>query len=133
MAFDPWLGNFNPTDQQKKEYIRRLKEALTTQSPYKIEGGSYTGDGTSNRAIALTNVDITPRLIIVVDMGNVSRINMIIGLQDTLPSCMVLRTGTTRVTDTNAIVAATQGSFTVNSTSYTNNSGDLHYYLVLGS
>lgn len=65
MAFQPWHGNFNPTDQQKNEYIRLLKNALVDQTAYRIETGTYTGDGNANQTVSLTDTLLTPAFVVV--------------------------------------------------------------------
>jgi len=62
--FEPWIGNMNPTDQAKNEYIRKLKEALVNISTITVaESGQYTGDGTASRTIILNNQLLRPKFI----------------------------------------------------------------------
>lgn len=129
-SFQPWLGNFNPTDQQKNEYIRLLKAALVDQTPFSVLSGSYTGDGTSNKVISLSK-DITPLLVVIGRTGiisiAVSGSSDALILDDSGPS-------TSEVTSSaQAIKNLTLGSFTVNSTNYTNENTFAHYYFVVGA
>ena len=128
-TFKPWIGNFNPTEHGKNEYIRLLKEALLDESTFRIENGSYTGDGSIPRVISLTDPVLNPSFLIIgVDSGNVV-INFLTGSVGSL----LLRSGAAPLDLPNAVTAFAQGSFTVNDTTYTNTNSTVYYYLVLGS
>ena len=75
-TFQPWIGNFNPTEHGKNEYIRLLKEALTDidvdldatlgVTLVETEAGSYSGTGTSSKVVSLSNTIATPKAVIIV-------------------------------------------------------------------
>lgn len=150
MLFEPWLGNFNPTDQQKNEYIRRLKEALTDIDVnldatlgidlIEYEVGSYVGSGSGTKVISLSNTAATPALVALVGIKSpdnifaVSFTSMVNASGRAWIFSDLSGTQSTAVT-TSRVSAFSTGSFTVAGTSGNglNQSTFLYYWFALSS
>ena len=130
-TFDPWLGNANPTDQSKNDYIRRLKAALVDNAGLKIASGTYTGDATSPRDITLSDVDLRIAFIILGDDTGTN--TMAISFEGMSPSSIIMVDGSAPVANTTTISSIGTGVFTVNNNTYSNASGSTYYYTVFGS
>lgn len=130
-TFDPWLGNANPTDQSKNDYIRRLKAALVDNAGLKIESGTYTGDATSPRDITLSDVDLRISFIILGDDTGTN--TMAISFEGMSPSSIIMVDGSAPVANATTISSIGTGVFTVNNNTYSNASGSTYYYTVFGS
>jgi hypothetical protein len=130
-SFDPWLGNSNPTDQAKNDYIRRLKAALVDTQGLKIESGTYTGDASSPRDITLSNVDLRIAWIILGD--NTGTKTMAISFEGMSPTSLILIDGAAPTSNATTISSLGTGVFTVNNNTYSNASGSTYYYTVFGS
>jgi len=129
--FEPWLGNMNPTDQAKNEYIRKLKAALIDTSGLKIEAGTYTGDGSSPRTISLADTDLQVAFIVIGDDTGTK--TMTISFEGMSPTSLVLIDASPPVASTTAITTLSAGSFIVNDNTYTNANASTYYYSVFGS
>ena len=128
--FEPWLGNRNATDQQKNEYIRKLKAALTESVGLKFLGGTYTGDGSANRVITVADTSMNVKYIqLASTIGTGYNVQTFEGLN---PVSLVYTTGAAPSNDSNAITALGIGSFTVNSATYTNAVGEVYVYFAVG-
>ena len=129
--FEPWIGNHNATDQQKNEYIRKLKAALVDAAGLTIESGTYTGDGTNPRTIGLTNTALSPKYVYIgSDKG--ANNTFVISFQLYNPSSFCWTEGAGPVINTTAITALSSGSFTVNDATYTNQNTTVYYYIAVG-
>jgi len=129
--FEPWIGNNNPTDQARNDYIRKLKAALIDTSGLKIESGTYTGNATSPRDIILADQDLRVAFILVADATGTSTVS--ISFEGMSPSSLILVDAGAPVSNTTAITVLSTGLFTVSNNTYTNASGSTYYYTVFGS
>lgn len=130
-SFPPWVGNSNPTDQQKNEYIRQLKAALIDTPGLKIESGSYTGDGSNPRTISLINQDLLPVFVLVGDTTGTKTIAMT--FEGFCPTSLIWIDGAAPTSNSTSITSLDNGSFTVNNGTYTNATSSTYYYVVYGS
>jgi len=130
MSFQPWLGNFNPTDQQKNEYIRLLKAALVDDAGLLIEDGTYVGDGTSSRIISLTDGDLTPSFILLGCPDGVPHLTLTFG--NFIPNSLTFRDVSAPFAGTDLITAFSSGSFRVGNTTWSNANTYNYYYTVFG-
>ena len=139
MTFAPWLGNFNPTDQQRNEYIRLLKEALLNTSGILLyETGTYTGDGSDPKTISFNNTDMKAVAVFIV---NNSRSDLLMTFQDFENSngrTFCLDSATTITIRSGRIGSLDNaGSFTVSGTGTTtegaNINTDTYYWFAFGN
>lgn len=133
--FEPWLGNHNPSDQQLNEYIRRLKDALVNQAPFKAFSGTYEGDGTSSNAISIGDATLTPRLVMIhgYHSGGTSASYFTFGIEESIPDCIVYDTGAAPTQNSTAIKSVAEGEFVVGNTTYTNRNTAEYRYFVIAS
>lgn len=130
-SFPPWVGNSNPTDQQKNEYIRQLKAALIDTPGLKIESGSYTGNGSNPRTISLINQDLLPVFVLIGDTTGTKTIAMT--FEGFCPISLIWIDGAAPTSNSTSITSLDNGSFTVNNGTYTNANSSTYYYVVYGS
>ena len=126
--FEPWLGNRNATDQQKNEYIRKLKAALTAVSGYRVVSGSYVGDGNASQVISVSDASIVLTFMRVAstsgtfyDSQYFLNSSAAFTFRDAAPP-----------TTSSGISAIGTGSFTVADTTYTNALGVTYVYFGIG-
>ena len=129
--FEPWIGNMNPTDQSKNEYIRKLKAALVDTAGLKIESGTYVGNGTNPRDISLTNVDLNIDFIVLGDATGTA--TMAITFSGMNPTSLIWIDGAAPVANTTTITSLGVGTFTVNDATYSNANLSTYYYLCFGT
>ena len=129
--FEPWIGNSNPTDQQKNDYIRKLKAALIDTTGLKIESGTYTGDGSNPRTIQLTNTELDIDFIVVGDDTGTN--TMAMSFTGMNPKALIWLDGAAPTSNSTAISSIGVGEFAVNDATYTNANLSTYYYIVFGT
>ena len=136
VLFEPWIGNSNPTAQNKNDYIRRLKDALADVNVTGIESGTYTGDGSATQQIVLTNSDLTPSFIFISSLDKGSGDMHVNFATDAMSgdSFRIRSAAGTPAIVASSITSFAQGSFTVGGTGVVDlNTNIANFgYIVLG-
>ena len=126
--FEPWLGNRNATDQQKNEYIRKLKAALIDASGFRIITGTYTGDGTASQAVSVSDGNIN---ITYMQIASTSGTGYVVQAFDYSYGDFVFIDGAAPVRASTITLGT--GSFTATDATYTNAAGVVYTYFGIGS